>query len=181
MSAHEYWIEPFEAQNLGASWRGGYRNGDGGYFLLKTRAEGIGLGGAPCGYAYVADALPNACERMRRKCDYPGAFLSRQATERRSPVFRRGCADVAEILGDDQVGRETLHELSVYRVNAFAAIDERPDLAIDLARLCVRVYSRADQRGLACCLQWEIALVGHADDAIARANGVEDFGGGGQQ
>lgn len=88
---------------------------------------------------------------------------------------------MAQILRDDQVGRQALHQLGVHCVDAFAATHEFPHLAIDFSGGGLRVYSWADQRGLLGHFGRKIALVSHANDAIARANGIEDFGGGGQQ
>ena len=88
---------------------------------------------------------------------------------------------MAQVLGDDQVGREALHEFGVYRVDAFAAIDEFAHLAIDLARRGMRINTRANQCGPGGGLGGEIALVGYTDNAIARADGIQDFGGGGQE
>ncbi len=88
---------------------------------------------------------------------------------------------MAEILGDDEIGIELQEQVRIEAVNAFMAADEFPHLAIDFGGNRGHINPRANERGLGGRFGGEIALMRYADYGITRADGVEDFGGGGKQ
>ena len=107
-----------------------------------------------------------------------GAFS--EPRERSGEIVGRSGADVTQILGDDQVGREFFESLGVDGVEAFAARDVFANLAVDFRRRCVVRNSRLDDDSLGAGRGRKVAFVADADDLAVETEGEENFGGGGQ-
>jgi hypothetical protein len=88
---------------------------------------------------------------------------------------------VAKILSDDEIGSELCEQIGIDRVDTFPARDKLNDLAIDFGGKGVRIDARPNQRRLLRRLRRKIAFVRDADNGIAKAEGVENFGGRWQQ
>src|ERR1700722_18759411 len=101
-----------------------------------------------------------------------------ETQERRGEIIRRSGARVAQILSDDQIGLESSEKLGVDRVDAFAAADQFAHLPIDFGGRRFWVYSRPDQRRFFGGFGRVVTFVRHADDPIAEAEGVKNFGSG---
>jgi len=80
-------------------------------------------------------------------------------------------------LRDDEVGRERFEQVSINRVNTFTARDEFADLAINFGGRGGGIHARLDQRRLASHFRRKIALMRDADDLVADAERMENFGG----
>ena len=91
-------------------------------------------------------------------------------------------ADIAEGLGDDEVGREAKQQGLVDVVDGAAGGEDSADVVVDLGgRATVGGDGGAREDGQAGGLGWEVALVGDADYVGAGAEGEDDFGGAGQE
>jgi hypothetical protein len=105
------------------------------------------------------------------------ADLVLQTRRRFLDQVRRDGADIAEALGDDQVGCELVEELRVEGVDA-AAVGEKPaDGRVYLgAGHVVPFHLAAREVGQFLDAGRVIALVGHADEGVSRAAEVDHLG-----
>ena len=87
---------------------------------------------------------------------------------------------MAQILRQDQFGRERAKELGIHRVDALAARDNFADLAVNLRGRRVRVNARSKQRRFRRRVRGKIAFMADAENRVTQADGVSDFGRGRQ-
>src|SRR5579862_3450882 len=95
----------------------------------------------------------------------------------RGEIIRRGGADVAQVLGDDEVGLDLLQQLKINAVEAFAAGQKFPHLAIDGRGAFGVREARFDEHRPGSCLGGKIALVAYAGDLIAQPECEQNFRG----
>ena len=89
----------------------------------------------------------------------------------------RDGADGAELLGEEEVGRELGQALLVEGVEARAGGELRRDRGVDLLRRHAGREGAAGEDRPRPRLRRIVALVRHADDVVAGAQGEEDLGG----
>ena len=82
---------------------------------------------------------------------------------------------MAEILRDDQVGREFLESFGVDGVKAFAARDIFANQPVDFRRRRVFRDSRLDDHVFGAGGGREVAFVADADDFVGRSPGRREF------
>ncbi len=90
-------------------------------------------------------------------------------------------ADLAELLGDDEVGAFTFEEARIEVVDAAAGMVGGADRGIDFSAAQTGGEGDAADEGLAADFGWVVAVVGDTDDGVAPAEGVEDLRGAGEQ
>jgi hypothetical protein len=106
----------------------------------------------------------------------------RQLAQRSPKLVSRRSADLTEILREDDVRPELVEEELVDLIEALTRREVRGDGAIDI----VLRESLEWERGFAdygqqLYLRWVIAFVRTADELVSGAQGVGDFGGGGEE
>src|ERR1700674_5102754 len=95
-------------------------------------------------------------------------WLARQMGERRAKIVRRGGADVAKVLRNDQIRLNRAQRGQIHTVKALAAFEEFADLAVNgCGALRVR-NARHDQNRPGARLWREIALVADSGDLVAQ-------------
>lgn len=172
-------VEPFEAEDAGA--RGRIRDGgaDGGDAGFNFSGECSGFGGAAGGVAYGADVLPDVGEGVGSEGEDAG--LDGHFGEGRGEVAGRSGADVAEVLGEDEVGLDASEFVVVDEINAFAAAGEFADLAVNFSGGERDVHAGVDEDFFGARRGGIVAFVGDAEDLVFEAEGEEDFGSGGKK
>src|ERR1700678_975650 len=141
----------------------------------KVSRHGLGTGGV----AYGVNIAPDVVERVRRerknaRCVPESGQCGRQ-------IVGRGGADVAKILGDNQIWLQGLQQIGINGVDAFSPAYQFPYLPIDFSLWRMRIDTRLDQRGFPCGFGRKITLVGDTDHGIAEAKGIENFSSGWKQ
>src|SRR5437899_4342140 len=101
-----------------------------------------------------------------------------RATGRGADVVERDRADVAQILGDDDVGPRRLQSRELDLVHGQRILEHQAHLAVDLAAGSDGVHAGAGQRRQTAYRLGEVALVGDADEIGLGAHGADDLRGG---
>jgi hypothetical protein len=131
----------------------------------------LGVGHRPDGRDRVQDALDRG--RLEghdgdRGIDLAGDLVDLAVADR---------ADVAQLLGQDQVGMGVLERVLVERVERRAAVDRVGDEAIDLAAgRAAEVVDAPREHRLADDLGRPVTLVGDADELVLEPEGADDLG-----
>src|SRR6266566_3658639 len=123
------------------------------------------------------DRIEDALERGRLEGDDGDLGVDRASDLVDLPIAHG--ADLAELLGQDQVRPGVLQGSLVEGVQRRAAVNRVADEPVDIsapARTVVEDAARHD--GLADDLRRPVALVGYADELIAEPKGADDLGGG---
>ena len=170
-------VEPLEREDAGS----GRGEGCGwGRARAQVGGEAGTLGGAARGLADLLDGAGNALEVEGREGEDAGAKLLLV----HDPVdlaLAHG-ADIAEGLGDDEVGLELAQAGDIDRVGRAAGGEEVADGGVDLGLgKAARLDGGAGEDGEAARLGGVVALVGDADDLVAGADGEDDLGGAGEE
>ena len=84
-------------------------------------------------------------------------------------------ADVTKILGDDYVRADRLQFWQIHEVETPACGRLPSDSLIDFLRCKVTMDQCIHNDGLLPCLRWIVALEGHARDAFAHSESIEDL------
>ena len=179
VAGDEGWVGPLEGEDARAGGTG-RAVAQGADLIAQRRGERAGVGGAADGVADVVDRGEDAVEVERGEAEHAGAqlLLVHDAVD----VALADGADIAEGLGDDEVGREAPQQGLVDVVNGAAGGEDSADIVVDLGgRATVGGDGGAREDGQAGGLGGEVALVGDADHVGAGAEGEDDFGGAGQE
>src|SRR5258708_24514100 len=122
---------------------------------------------------------PDIAEILRVEAEDFGAET--EARERRGKIIRRGGTDMAEILRDDEVRRESSQCFRIDGVQTFTAGNEFADDTVNLRRRSIVRNARADDDALVAHLRGKITFVADADDFLVEAEPKKDFRGGRQE
>src|ERR1700687_1218672 len=170
-------IEPFETNNTRA-WKASDSSFHLRDILFEFRNDGACLLGASCRSPYRANIRAHIRNRMRVERD--DLWLSGQMRERRTQIVRRGGADVAKVLRDDQIRLNRAQRGQIHTIEALAAFEKFADLAVNgCSALRVR-NARHDQNRFGARLRREIALVADSGDLVHQAPRHYNFRRGGQ-
>src|SRR6266566_1041266 len=98
-----------------------------------------------------------------------------KSRERRGQIVRRGRANMAQILGDNQIRRQSLQRLGIDGVQTFAAVHVLAHQPVNSRWRCIVRQARVNHYALRPRLWREITLVAHAHDFAAQAKREENF------
>src|SRR5258708_31836223 len=130
-------------------------------------------------FTHPQNIAPDIAEILRVEAEDFGAET--EARERRGKIVRRGGADMAKVLCDDEVRRESLQCFRIYGVQTFTAGNEFADDTVNLRRRSIVRNARADADALVAHLRGKIAFVADADDFLVAPERKKDSRGGQQE
>lgn len=176
-------LDPFDAGDGGSLvlGRGRKPRGDGVQARVQLVDQGAGGGRAIGGLADAEDVVHDRVQGGGVEGDDAGAAEVRVGVECGVDVAVADGADFAVGLGDDEVGAKGGEAVGVDDVQGRARGEQGANLGVDGRAGGVRVDVGAGDAGFEGAGWREIALVADGHDVVAEAEGVEDFGGGGEQ
>src|ERR1700758_4479611 len=130
-------------------------------------------------FADQENVAPDIAEIERIERQY--FRLDFESCKNRGEVFGRSRTDMAQILGDDEVGRQSAQNFGVDRINALAARAEFAHQAVDLGGCSAFRNAGMNDNGFRARGGRKIALVTDAKDFPVQSESEENLRGGREQ
>src|SRR6266566_1041264 len=124
-------------------------------------------------FSYPKNVAPHVAQILRIEAKHFGTPV--KSRERRGQIVRRGRANMAQILGDNQIRRQSLQRLGIDGVQTFAAVHVLAHQPVNFRWRCIVRQARVNHYALRPRLWREITLVAHAHDFAAQAKREENF------
>jgi len=162
-------LEPFEKSNAWAA--NGLRDFafDGGEACSDGFEEMLSFVAAHGFVPNPKDVTPDVAEIERIEGQYLRSIIKRGQDRRQ--VFRRGRANAAQILRNNEVRGEAFQSFGIHGIHAFASGCELADHPVDFERSRIFGNARVNDNGLGACGRRVVAFVADTNHLLTQAEG----------